>query len=187
VFYVECEPNPIEAIYRCRFYLDDAALRLCSSREHLLKCVKLYWSLSLPAKPRVSLLVKVVTAAEKSNQPQVSGDVTTSLQGLGTDWAECNTYRNNWVHNERPGIEGLHWEISFQPRDAQDMPPAIVEAFKDSGYPVPVAGSGKSVSVRTGRRIDELHRIVRNAYCQLFGVYERLAPLLRLGSETQGA
>ena len=178
IFYEECEHNPVEAVYRCRFYLDDAVLRLYSSCEHLLKCVKLYWGLRLPGKSRDSLLVKVITAAEKSDQPQLSGDVTTSLRGLGTDWAECKKYRDAWVHDVRPGMEGLDWEVSFKPWNAHDMPPAIVQALKDSGYPVPVTGSGKSVSVGRGRKIDELHRIVRNAYCQLFGVYERLAPLL---------
>jgi hypothetical protein len=178
VFYKECEPNANEAVCRCRFYLDDAALRLCSSCEHLLRCVKLYWGLSLPTKTRDSLLVKVITAAEKSNLPQVSGDVTTSLRGLRTDWAECKKYRDDWVHNERPAIKGLDWEVSFTSWNAQNMPPALVQVLKDSGYPVPVRGSGKSVSVGAGRKIDKLHRIVRSAYGQLFGVYERLAPLL---------
>jgi hypothetical protein len=177
VFYEECDPNPIEAVYRCRFYLDDAVLRLCSSREHLLQCVNLYWGL-IPINSR-GLFVKVITAAEKSNLPEVSGSVTTSLRGLlGADWAECTKYRNNWVHNERPAIAGLDWEVSFGPWNAEDMPPAIIQAFKDSGYPVPVTGSGKSVRVGTGRTIDELRRIVGNAYYQLFGVYDGLAPLL---------
>ena len=47
VFYEECQPNPVEARYRCRFYLDDAALRLHSSCEHLLWCVAAHWSLPL--------------------------------------------------------------------------------------------------------------------------------------------
>lgn len=177
VFYTECEPNASEAVYRCRFYLDDTALRLCSSCEHLLQCVTKYWGLSLPKKKTSdSLLVKVITAAQKSNLPQVSGDVTTTLRGLGTEWAECKKYRDHWVHDLRPSIEGLGWEVSFKPWNAQDMPPAVVQALKDSGYPV--TGSGRTVSVGTGRKIDELHRIVRNAYCELFGVYEHLAPLV---------
>jgi hypothetical protein len=176
VFYEECEPNPVEAIYRCRFYLDDAALRLYSSCEHLLKSVTFYWGLSLAAKSRDSLLVKVVAAAEKSGLPLVSGDVTTSLRGLTTDWTECKKYRDDWVHNERPGIDGLDWEVSFKSGNAPDIPAEIVHALKESGYPV--AASGKSVSIGIGRKIAELHRVVRNAYCQLFGVYEHLAPLL---------
>ena len=176
VFYTECEPNSSEAVYRCRFYLDDAALRLYSSCEHLVQCGKSYWDLTLPDKPRNSRLVKVITAAEKSNLPQVSGDVATSLRALTTGWAECMKYRNDWVHNERPAIEGLNWDVSFEPWNAQDMPPAVVQALKDSGYPV--TGSGKSVRVGTGRPIDELHRIVRIAYSELFGVYEHLAPLV---------
>jgi len=181
VFYEECEPNPVEAIYRCRFYLDDAVLRLCSSYEHLLQCVNLYWGLGVPIRSR-DLLSQVITKAENSNLSELSADVTTTLRGLGADWAECKKYRNNWVHNERPGIAGLEWEVSFGPSNAQDMPPAILQAIlqaiKDSGHPVPVTGLGKSVSVRGGRKIDELRRIVGNAYCQLLGAYKRLASLL---------
>jgi hypothetical protein len=45
LFYEEVEPDPDEARYHCRFYLDDAALRLYSSCEHLLWCVVAYWNL----------------------------------------------------------------------------------------------------------------------------------------------
>jgi Cthe_2314-like HEPN len=172
VFYEEREPNPVEALYRCRFYLDDAALRLCSSCEHLLQCVNFYWGLGVPIKSR-DLFRKVITETERSNLPEVSGEVTTSLRGVTTtEWEECKKYRNNWVHNERPGIDGLDWEVSFKSRNVQDIPAAILEELR-----IPVVPR-KSIRVGTGRKIAELHRVVRNAYCQLFGVYERLAPLV---------
>ncbi len=173
VFYEECEPNSVEAIYRCRFYLDDAALRLYSSCEHLLRGVTFYWGLSLQSKSRSSLLAKVITAAEKSTLPEVSGDVTTSLRGLTKDWEECKKYRDDWVHNERPGIDGLGWEVLFKPWNAGDIPPTILKAL---GFPP--TSSGKSVTLGTGRKIGDLQRVVRNVYCQLFGIYERLAPML---------
>jgi hypothetical protein len=174
VFYEECEPNPIEAIYWCRFYLDDAALRLCSSCEHLLQCVNFYWGLGVPPKS-TDLFKKVITAAEKSSLPQVSADAATSLRGLTTDWRECKKYRNDWVHNERPGIAGIAWEVSFKESNAEDIPPAISQALKESGHP-PIPS--RKTSFGTGRKIAELHRIVISAYLQLFGVYEHLAPLL---------
>jgi hypothetical protein len=157
-----------------RFYLDDSALRLCSSCEHLLQCITSYWDLSLPKSG--TLLKKVITAAEKSNLAHVSRAVTDGLRGLSTDWEECKKYRNDWVHNERPGIEGLDWEYSFkafQSWNESGLPPDILKFL---GFPA--KASGKSAGVGTGRKIDDLHRVVRNAYCQLFGVYERLAPLL---------
>jgi hypothetical protein len=175
VFYEEYEPNPVEAIYRCRFYLDDAALRLHSSCEHLLNCVTFYWGLSV-TRSRESLLARVIAAAKNSSLPQLSGDVTTSLRGLTTDWVECKKYRDDWVHNERPGIDGLSWEVSFNKWKGEDLPPEILHTLKQSGFPDP--GSGSSVSLGTGRKIGDLQRVVRNAYCQLFGVYERLVPLL---------
>jgi hypothetical protein len=169
-FYEECEPNPTEAVYWCRFYLDDAILRLYSSRESLLLAVRYYWGLTIPKKSRDSLLVKVITAAATSNLPEVSGDVTTALRGLTTDWTTCKEYRDDWVHNERPAIEGLGWEVLFKPSNARDIPPIILKELR-----YPATASGHSVSVGTGRKIGELHQAVRNAYGQLLGVYERLA------------
>jgi hypothetical protein len=171
VFYEECEANCTEAVYHCRFYLDDAALRLYSSCEHILRCITFYWNLSLPTKSRESLLARVIATAEKSSVPQVSGDVAASLRGLTADWEECKKYRDDWVHNERPSIHGLDWEVLFKTWDEKDIPPVILKAL---GFPA----SGKMISVGTGRKISELHRIVENSYCQLFSVYERLAPLI---------
>jgi hypothetical protein len=48
IFYEQIQPDPTEAIYRCRFYLDDAALRLHSSCEHLLGCIAVRWDLHAP-------------------------------------------------------------------------------------------------------------------------------------------
>ncbi len=172
VFYGELEPNPVEAVYRCRFYLDDAALRLCSSCEHLLQAVISYWCLKVPEGDG-SLLEKVITAAD--NKPQLSGEVVTSLRGLAEDWALCKKYRNDWVHNERPGIEELGWEVSFKSW-AKDEPPDIARDLKDSGYSV--TGPGTSVRIGAGLKIDDFLRIVTTAYGQLFGAYECLVPLI---------
>jgi Cthe_2314-like HEPN len=175
VFYEECEPNLIEAIYWRRFYFDDAVLRLCSSCEHLLQCVNFHWNLGVP--PKSIGLGKVITAAAKSTVPEVNGAVATSLRGLTTEWKDCKTYRNDWVHNERPGVAGLGWEISF---NKQSIPPQMAEVLKvlkKSGYP-PTTGSLKSIGFGKGREIGDLDRIVRTAFCQLFGAYEGVTPLL---------
>jgi hypothetical protein len=113
----------------------------------------------------------VIEAAEQSGEPQVRGDVAASLRRLTADWEECKKYRDDWVHNERPAIDGLDWQILFKTWDEKDIPPGIRKAL---GFPA----SGKLISVGRGRKISELHRIVKNSYCQLFGVYERLAPLI---------
>ena len=50
VYYEEIEPNRIEAIFWSRYYLDDAALRLHSSCEHLLRSIDHYWTLRVSNK-----------------------------------------------------------------------------------------------------------------------------------------
>jgi len=72
IFYEEYQRNHTEALYRCQYYLDDAALRLHSSCEHMLRSVVTHWALSVPKKKgsseesRDSLLVRVIKAAGQS-------------------------------------------------------------------------------------------------------------------------
>ncbi|MGI8962044.1 MAG: hypothetical protein ACR2IV_20260 [Bryobacteraceae bacterium] len=44
IFYQEVQPNPTEAIYRSRFFLDDATLRLHPSCLYAIDFVRIYWS-----------------------------------------------------------------------------------------------------------------------------------------------
>jgi len=168
LFYEEYEPNSTEAIYWCRFYLDDAALRLGSSCDHLLQCVNFCWDLGVHARS-MGVFGKVIAAAQASSEPEVSGEVATSLLGLTGDRDACRAYRNDLVHNERPAIAGVDFGFMFS-RQAEALPPSVAAALTELGYP----------AIGTGRKINELRRVVRNAYCQLFAVYERLAPFVGL-------
>jgi hypothetical protein len=172
LFYENVEPSPMEAAYRCRFYLDDAILRLYPSCEHLLRSIIFYWGLTLPTVRR-PLLAKVIAAAENSTIPDLSGTVAASLQSLAEEWQTCKKYRDDWVHNERPALQGIDFEVSFDNLNEGDIPEPISTAL---GLPTGV--SGRKMVVAMGIPITELHQAVKSAYCQLFGVYERLVPLI---------
>jgi hypothetical protein len=182
IFYEECQHNHTEALYRCQYYLDDAALRLHSSCEHMLRSVIYHWALSVPEKKssfdesRDSLLVRVLKAAEQSKQSQARVDVGKLLRQLRSskDWKPCMKHRNDWVHNQLPAITGLFPDIGFGRNIDYEkiLPPSVL---KDLGL------EGKrcdALSVEIGRDISVLRGVVRNAYGELFGVYEGLANLL---------
>jgi hypothetical protein len=114
LYYGEREPNPTEAAYWCRFYLDDATLRLYSSSEHVLRAVTYHYGLKSPASDpngsrQMSLLVNVIKAAGQSKQPVVSAQVAKVLRKVryNPSWSSCKDYRDKWVHNERPRLPGL--------------------------------------------------------------------------------
>jgi hypothetical protein len=180
IFYEECQPNHTEALYRSLYYLDDAALRLHSSCEHMLRSVVLHWALSVPVKDsRESLLVRVLNMAEHSNQSQVRVDVAKILRKLRSSnaWKACIKHRNDWVHNRLPPINGLFPDILFKAFDYEkQVPPAILKYVG--------LKKGVTMTVGIGRDIGVLHQVVRNAYGELFRVYEGLVKLLAADNGT---
>ncbi len=171
LYYQEYEPNPTEAAYWTRFYLDDAILRLYSSRGNLLKAVRHYWALNLPSGDLKA--AQVIAEVEKSGLP-VLREVAACLPNLITEeWKVCDEYRRDWVHNERPAIEGLGWEVLVRDRVQPEIPPGIIKAL---GFRP--GASGSRISVGTGRKITDLKQIVSSAYCQLLGVYKGASGLL---------
>ncbi len=211
VFYEDVQPDPVEADYHCRFYLDDAALRLYSSCEHLLWCVVAYWNLPSNVSQRKvrrslwvlvkrivvhltrdllnvargktvdrlpPLLARVIREAERSEHPQVSGEVAKILRRLRSNeaWKGCTKYRHDWVHNRLPAIKGLSSDIVFKTFDyGQELPPEILKHVGPK--------KGVKMTVGVGRDISILRETVRNAYGELFQAYKRLAKLLAKDNE----
>jgi hypothetical protein len=177
-YYGEREPNATEASYWCRFYLDDAMLRLYSSCEHLLRALMYHYSLKLPISDpngsrKQSLLVAVIKAAEQSEEPVVSAQVAKILRKVRSNasWSSCKDYRDKWVHSERPSIEGLDFAVSFGKISDRDA--AILKQLG-----VPVGPQFKRVSVGVGDKIEALRENVRNGYVVLQATYQSIANLV---------
>ncbi|MHB8654450.1 MAG: hypothetical protein ACYDA9_11275 [Terriglobia bacterium] len=189
IFYEECQRNHTEALYWCQYYLDDTALRLHSSCEHMLRSVLFYWALSLPKRKgsseesNDSLLVRVLKAAEQSKHTQVRVDLAKILRRLRSSraWKASIKHRNDWVHNRLPAITGLFPDIEFRTFDYEkELPPAVLKSLGLERK------KGLAMSVGIGRDISVLREIVRSAYGELFGVYEGLAKLLAKDSALPG-
>jgi len=190
IFYEEYRHNHIEALYRCLYYLDDAALRLHSSSEHMLRSVVFHWTLDVPEKhpddgtgdsPKESresqsLLVRVLKKAQDSKDAQ---DVAKLLRGLRSSkaWKACMKHRHDWVHNRLPAINGIFPDISFSTVDFEKELPPVVR--KSLGLK-----KGVRMSFGVGQDINLVRENARNAYVELFAVYEGLAKLLAKESES---
>jgi hypothetical protein len=218
LFYEEFQPNPDEARYSCRFYLDDAALRLYSSCEHLLWCVASYWNLPITLSKRnekrsawavvkkigihltrdlinvihgtagdrraPTLLVRVITEAEKAKASHVRGEVAKVLRRLHSSksWTDCTNYRNLWVHNRLRAIAELNPEVLFGRVDPKkEFPPEVLNALEALARPLT---NRRKMTVGVGRDINQLRETVRDAYGELFRVYEGLAKLLAEDNES---
>jgi hypothetical protein len=152
--------------------LDDAALRLYASCEHLLKTIRQYWRLPRIArrkaikgkrKMRPSLLEKVLNELRQKDPAHPVVEWLEALQ-RNPRWKECVAYRNDWVHNERPNIQLLG-------------PPARSTATRT------VFPSG-GVAIQLGEepcrqvRLQDLSEAVRGGYLALYEVYGRLVKLV---------
>lgn len=125
-WYLEKRETPLErtAIHFTRYYADDLALRLYSASEHLANAIIYMLEISEQAlsrykKNRVSKqsVVGHFLIKEKPNHP-----VTREICKLvdSEDWCKTKDYRDDWVHNKPPIIEGTgiayerrtRWEVT---------------------------------------------------------------------------
>jgi hypothetical protein len=99
--------SKISALWFQRYYLDDAALRLYSSCSHIHKAIKLYWGLDLGKGHRGQIPVRETREAVQKRLPR--SRVVKALQAIecSGNWALCASYRNKWVHENRPAVVGL--------------------------------------------------------------------------------
>ncbi len=105
-------PNETVAIFFSKFYADDVALRLYSAGEHLANALVFMLEVSkhdlerYQKKNRISLQVVVghYLINEHPNNP-----VTKAILKLvkSKEWLKTIKYRNDWVHNQPPTVEGL--------------------------------------------------------------------------------
>jgi hypothetical protein len=104
-------PNEEGAIFMECYYLDDAALRLYSAGEHLANAIAFMLEirdedLRSYKKRRVSQQSVVGTYLSKKRPEE---KVTKALVSLADsqEWNATTEYRNAWVHQQPPTVEGL--------------------------------------------------------------------------------
>jgi len=194
VFYEEIQSKYTESLYYCRYYLDDATFRLCSSCEHMVQSVVLQWTLSMPKKDasvgakrssdesREGSLGLVLKATWPSDYGQTRKEVLKLLSKLRSSraWKACVKHRNDWVHCRIPATSGLFPNIMFETVEyGKAFPPEILKLLgRKEGQKC------ERMSFGEGSDICVLREVVRSAYCELFGVYEGFAKILAKENET---
>lgn len=113
IWYLEVSrpPNKDAAIFFSRFYLDDVALRLYSASEHLAAAIVDMLELtdeelrpySGKRTSRQSIVGRLLFK-ERSGHP-----ITLAVKSIieSSAWKQTMDYRNLWVHDQPPLVEGL--------------------------------------------------------------------------------
>ncbi len=156
-------PDESAAAYFCRYYLDDAGLRVYASCEHMLKSISHYKRLHAREHGSGSLLDRVLASLTKR---EPDSPIAEWLVGLKTnsDWKECVEYRNDWVHNERPNLAGLG------PRARTT---ATRTVFPDGTLCIQ-GGEEPCKQIK----LDDLSGTMRISYVALFQIYRNLIKLM---------
>jgi hypothetical protein len=104
-------PNKFWAVFFGRFYADDTALRLYSAGEHLANAILFMLEISdqqlkkykRPKRSQQSVIGHFL-AKEEPHHP-----ITRAVLKLSQskEWQDTNKYRNYWVHEQPPTVEGL--------------------------------------------------------------------------------
>jgi len=104
-------PSEIAAVFYCRFYADDTALRLYSAGEHLAKAIVFMLEINdqqlegyRKRRSSQQSIVGHFLVQERPNHP-----ITQAALELheSSAWQDTMKYRNNWVHKQPPTVKGL--------------------------------------------------------------------------------
>lgn len=107
----EYPPKEMGAIFMESYYLDDAALRLYSAGEHLanvIVCMLAIEDSHLDEYRRGTTSKQAAIGKYlRSEQPREKLTQAVSSLADSDEWVATITYRNKWVHEQPPTIEGL--------------------------------------------------------------------------------
>lgn len=155
-------PNEISARFFCVYFLEDAALRLGASAEHMLLALKEHLGIKfLKEGSRSSTLTRVIRALEVQNP---HARPLGWLRALDRDknWQQCVDYRNKWTHNSRPAIAGLGTIMTSRTLELTDS----------------WVGLGFGTKQPVDWTVEELRWIFRKGYARLLSVYLKVLILM---------
>jgi hypothetical protein len=114
IWYTELRgpPNEASARYFSRYYLDDAALRMHASSQHMLKAIKAHFDVRGAKLTRKVTPLERTIEALKHKKPKTLAVRWLRALNSNSDWTECEDYRNRWAHNKRPALVGLETNLT---------------------------------------------------------------------------
>lgn len=102
-------PDEITGVFFARYYADDTALRLYSAAEHLAKAIVYIFNIDDESikKNRAGSRFGTVRKFLTENESSHLISQTIDKLYLSDNWKKAITYRDSWVHNQPPIIDGL--------------------------------------------------------------------------------
>lgn len=113
IWYLEKKepPNNEAAIFFGRFYANDAALRLYSAGEHLANAIIMMLEIGeqdlKPYKKKGISQQVIVGHFLREQKPQHPITEVVIKLADSKEWCDTMRYRNRWVHDQPPTVEGL--------------------------------------------------------------------------------
>jgi hypothetical protein len=111
------QKNPNEArewvgVYYSKFFADDVALRLYSAGEHLAKAIECMLEIDkadLEKYRKKNRISQQVLIGKFLHHEHPHHKITQAIKQLvqSKDWRKTLNYRNDWVHQQPPSLEGL--------------------------------------------------------------------------------
>jgi len=116
-------PDLITATWLERFFLDDAALRIYAAWQHLILALRRMEGISKQDlkryRPTRGVPRSSVSLYLEHERPQLGVSTRVSIFECSPSWSFVVNYRNTWVHEQPPTIEGLgmvfHRERRWKP------------------------------------------------------------------------
>jgi hypothetical protein len=112
-FRQECPdaPKESEAHHYGRFYADDAALRLYSAAEHIASFIVAFLTISNNDLKKYrkddKSVARAVVVGKYLREQKTDHSITSIIDRLLSDeWGLVRNYRNDWVHNKPPILDG---------------------------------------------------------------------------------
>jgi hypothetical protein len=160
-------PNKEAAIFFSRFYADDAALRLYAAGEHLANGIIMmleidHRQLKPYKKKRISQQSAVghFLLKQKAHHP-ITKTVTRLVDSK--EWCDTMEYRNRWVHEQPPTVEGLGI-IYKRGRRWRDLPTG-------KEHVLCIGGGGDAPEY-------SIHTLVRFTQCAMFQFSDTLTSVI---------
>lgn len=106
-------PDEMAGRVLCRFYLDDVALRLYAAAEHLANAIINMLEIDeneiIEEKKKDRFLSRQSVLGNYLKKKLKGHEITPVVKNLGenTNWIKTMDYRNKWVHEQPPTVDGL--------------------------------------------------------------------------------
>lgn len=176
------QENIIGQYFLTKYYCDDVALRLYSAQEHLSNSIILLFkidnsSLNFGQNKRGGFAGKLANLLKQKFPTDI---ITIKLNNLGKnkDWQTIIKYRNDWVHNQPPLIDGLglqykridRWQKSKRIETPETVKKVVPKIENEPIYQLTLTVDGDEKDFT----LEQLLNICLNSFTQFVDLFDKV-------------